>query len=82
VKATDRTIKKRFNNEWNLLKRRKINDRKFLRALIIYLFYILEINDDTILEIIREDRFMIEIKKILSDIRRKENLYRRTKNSE
>jgi hypothetical protein len=31
---------------------------------------------------IREDEFIIEIKKILADIRKKEKLYRRTTNSE
>jgi hypothetical protein len=68
VKATDRTIKKRFNDKWKFLKRIKSDDRKFLRAHIIYLFYILNINDDTILEIIRENRFIVKIKKILADI--------------
>jgi hypothetical protein len=31
---------------------------------------------------IREDEFMVEIKRILADIRKKEELYRRTINSE
>jgi hypothetical protein len=48
VKTTDRTIKKRFNNKWKLSKRIKFDDGKFLRARIIYLFYILGVNDDTI----------------------------------
>jgi hypothetical protein len=82
VKATDRTIKKRFNNKWKFSKRIKSDDEKFFRARIIYLFYIFDINNDIILEMIREDEFMIEIKKILTDIRKKEELYRRTINSE
>jgi hypothetical protein len=82
VKATDRTIKKRFNDKWKFSKRTKFDDEKFLRIRIIYLFYILDVNDDIILEIIRENRFIIEIKKILADIRKKEGLYRRTINLE
>jgi hypothetical protein len=49
VKATDRTIKKRFNDKWKFSKRIKFDDRKFLRARIIYLFYIFGVNDDIIL---------------------------------
>jgi hypothetical protein len=82
VKATDRTIKKRFNDKWKFSNRTKFDDEKFLRIRIIYLFYILGVNNDTILEIIREDKFMIETKRILTDIRKKEGLYRRTINSE
>jgi hypothetical protein len=82
VKTTDRTIKKRFNNKWKFSKRTKSDDGKLLRVRIIYLFYILGVNDDTILEIIREDKFIIETKQILADIRKKEELYRRTTNPE
>jgi hypothetical protein len=78
VKATDRTIKKRFNDKCKLSKRIKFDDRKFLRTRIIYLFYIFSVNDDTILEIIRDNKFIIKIKRILIDIRKKEKLYRRT----
>jgi hypothetical protein len=82
VKATDRTIKKRFNDKWKLSKRIKFDDGKFLRASTIYLFYIFNINNDTILEIIRENKFIIKIKKTLADVRKKEGLYRRITNSE
>jgi hypothetical protein len=82
MKFTDRTLKQRFNNEWNLSKRTKFKNGNLFRTRITYLLCILGANDDTILKMVRENRFIMKIKKILADIRRKKNLYRRTRNSE